>query len=301
MSQGPLRPSIAEGIESIRRRWPDLPDESDERPIFILSAGWRSGSTLLQRALTHECLVWGEPYGHSGLIEAMAEPLRCFHEIWPEPQFFYAGEGPGVLIRRFVANLYPPVQDLLLGHRRFFEQVFAEPARRAGAPRWGLKEVRLSADHAAYLRWLFPRAKFLFLIRNPYDAFRSYAARRDLGWRWYRRWPDEPVTTEVFARNWRVLVESFLEGHRKVDGILVKYEDLVRGEFAPVEQYLGFGLCREALEINPGDGGPPPREITNAWDRDALRREIGSLASSLGYELRVREPKGAEGPSASGT
>ena len=68
--------------------------------------------------------------------------------------------------------------------------------------------MRLSADHAAYLALALPRAKLVFLIRNPYDAFRSYAARRDKGWRWSHRWPDHPLTPER-RRHWRELAGSF--------------------------------------------------------------------------------------------
>jgi hypothetical protein len=222
----------------------------------------------------------------------LAHPLRTFSDIWPEPHFFYQGDGPDVLVRRFIANLYPPVSDLIASHQLFLLRLFAEPARRAGAPRWGLKEVRLGIDHAAYLHWLFPQSKFLFLIRNPYDAYRSYAARRNMGWKWYRRWPDEPVTTACFAQNWRTLVEGFLEGHREVDGLIIRYEDLAHGRHQEIEQYLGFGLCGIASQSNPSDGGPPPVRHLPSEELDELDRELGSLPKILGYHDTRRAPEG---------
>src|SRR6185312_15863227 len=122
--------------------------------------------TLLQRMIIRSCLIWGEPFGHAGTIEALADPVRCFTERWPEPHHFYHGEDADILSRRYIANLYPSVGDLLRAHQAYFARLFAEPARRNGAERWGIKEVRLDCDHAFYLRWLFPRARFLFLIRN---------------------------------------------------------------------------------------------------------------------------------------
>jgi hypothetical protein len=141
------------------------------------------------------CFVWGEPFGHAGLIDSLSDPLRCVTGRWPEPHFFYRGGSPQQLSERFIANLYPSVQNLLLAHQHYLQALFREPAVRAGATRWGLKEVRLSADHAVYLKLVFPRAKFLFLHRNPYDAYRSFAARKARGWRWFHRWPDRPWTS----------------------------------------------------------------------------------------------------------
>ena len=60
------RPKLAEGIKVFQDRWPDVASSSEDAPIFILSAGWRSGSTLLQRMLTPECLIWGNPTGTPG-------------------------------------------------------------------------------------------------------------------------------------------------------------------------------------------------------------------------------------------
>ncbi len=149
---------IEAGLQAIRKRWPDLGDDYDDDPIFVLAAGWRSGSTMLQRLLVGPCFIWGEPFGHAGLIDSLAEPIRCFTAMWPEKHHFYRGQDGDKLARSFIANLYPAMEDLLRAHRGYFERLFAEPARRAGASRWGLKEVRLDVDHAVYLQWLFPRA-----------------------------------------------------------------------------------------------------------------------------------------------
>ncbi len=281
--------SIEAGIAAIGRRWPGLKSTSDDDPIFVLSAGWRSGSTMLQRLIVRNCFLWGEPFGHSWLIDSLAAPLRCFSDQWPEPHHFHKGADADALSKKFIANLNPPVSELLRAHQAYFDQLFARPARREGAKRWGFKEVRLGVDHAIYLKWLFPRSKFLLLIRDPYDAWKSYAARAAKGWRWFDRWPDKPVTARSFAEHWRDLTTSFLDDHAKVDGLVVRYEALKAGDYAAIEEYLGFPLSREAGEVNPSDGGPPPiREIAEA-DRAILDDRLGVLAGSLGYH-RYRSP-----------
>ena len=113
--------SIAAGLAAFCRRWPQVVSQSEEEPVFVLSSGWRSGSTLVQRALMSECLIWGEPFGHAGLIERLADPLRAMNDRWPEPHFVYRGQPLETLQEKFVANLYPPPQHLLEAHLAWFD------------------------------------------------------------------------------------------------------------------------------------------------------------------------------------
>jgi hypothetical protein len=164
--------------------------------------------------------------------------------------------------------------------------MFAQPARAAGRERWGIKEVRLSADHATLLRWLYPRSKLLFLIRNPYDAFRSFAARRDKGWKWYHRWPNDPVTPQLFGRHWRELTSSFLAAGEMLGGLVVRYEDLEHGGWQQVRDYVGFELSEAAIRTNPPDGGPRPVAELSPADLEPLRAEVEPLAEELGYGVQ---------------
>jgi hypothetical protein len=36
--------------------------------FFTLAVDWRSGPTLLQRLLLPRAFLWGEPFGHSGML-----------------------------------------------------------------------------------------------------------------------------------------------------------------------------------------------------------------------------------------
>ena len=280
-----LMPSITSGVSELRDVLKSDGEEDGESPIFLLSAGWRAGSTLLQRLIMSEpsVLLWGEPYDECGTIQALAHTLKAFRSGWPPKSYYFSGSKPAS--EDWVANFFPMPGDLHRGHRAFFERAFAEPAKRAGAERWGIKEVRLNVEHAHYLRWVYPNAKFLLLYRNPLDAYQSYCR---YGRSWYDTWPDKPVfTPTAFGRHWRTLAESFLKGERALGALVVRYEDLVNDSeklLQRIEQYLNIRMDRSILGNKVGSslrGGE--RAEVSALERALLRREVAPLAEELGY------------------
>ena len=78
---------LDEAVRLIQKCWPRIVSPSQDEPVFLFAAGWRSGSTML-RMLLRNCLVWGEPYGSSGLIERLSQPLHRFAPNWPKEEFF---------------------------------------------------------------------------------------------------------------------------------------------------------------------------------------------------------------------
>lgn len=284
--------TIEAGLAALRIRWPQLRSPNLSAPVFILSAGWRSGSTYLQRWVMTDphTLIWGEPYGNAGLIPSLAGQVKAFTQDWPFDEFFSDRQSHcGDLSQTWIANLYPALTDFMNAHIGYFEKLFLEPALASGKDRWGLKEVRLGVDHARYLQWLFPNAKFLFLYRNPYHAFSSYRRWRN----WYKAWPTEPVFTAAqFGALWKELATDFIENHRKLGGLLLRYEELsTQATKSRLEDYLGFPLGEtSSLKHVRGVGANdlPPRHAH--WipklEKLLLKRQIGPLSMELGYQSR---------------
>lgn len=260
-------------LSSIAMRWPDAaPRDADtdtEKPIFIFSAGWRSGSTLLQRLVMSDTrsLVWGEPLGDTACIARLAHSLDIIGADWPPDSFFPGGVSANNLSGEWIANLTPTIASLREAHRAFFLAWLRDTAATEyNALRWGLKEVRLTMDHARYFHWLFPQAKFLFICRDPIAAYRSWRGNR-----WRSPWPGyHPYSAVAFGRHWSRLAEGFFSGHADVGGMLIRYEDLVGGR-------VDLNGLAAYLEFDRLDPEPLTRRIDAPTDKPRGRkREIGT-------------------------
>jgi hypothetical protein len=226
-------------------------------------------------------VIWGEPYDECGMIQALAGSVRAFRPGWPPADYFYDGRPFADLSGEWIANLFPGLEDWRRSHRALFDTLFAEPARHAGAKRWGIKEVRLDIEHCAYLRWLYPKAQFVFLYRDPLEAYKSYCRyERD----WYDVFPDAPMfTPAAFGRHWQKLLQGYLDQEQAFNALTLRYEDLVAGNIPleRIEQHLGIAINHGLLRTKVGSSGE------DVWvsrlDRWLLRRAVNPLAERLGY------------------
>ncbi len=279
-------PTLEGAIETFQQRWSGVKSSCDSQPIFIFSAGWRSGSTLLQRLLmsSGQVLIWGEPYSHNGLIDHLSFPLKGITDIFPrDPWFAHSNvSNTESLMNDFTANLYPDINYLINSHTSFILNLFEKPAQDNGIERWGIKEVRLTIDHAFYLNWLFPQAKFIFLYRNPYDAYRSYS-----GSYWYKKWPHEPVyTAKHFGQNWHNLLTGYTKGYKKLNSILLSYENLCSEDFDfdSLAEFLDLDINRNVIQKKVKGNIKWKEDRASRREMRLLKKVVEPLASSLGYE-----------------
>ncbi|MGA9390309.1 MAG: sulfotransferase [Candidatus Sulfotelmatobacter sp.] len=256
-----------------------------EAPIFLFSAGPRTGSTLLQRILVTDSrlLLWGEPLGELTLVSMIAEMVSrsinpVLLELWGrQPDT----NSPG-LATSWIATLYPSVDDFRFALRGLFDQWLGKPARERGFSRWGFKEIRLGATEASLLHWLYPNAKFVFIYRHPYDCYRSLADSR---WNVYFRYPDMPMDSAAsFANLWNRLAMSWSELPSGFPCFSIKYEDLIgkKVDFRKLESWLGIEI-KEDIALSASVGGTAKRDCLTWYERLIIAREAEAGMRALGY------------------
>lgn len=286
-----ILPNVQQFAESLTKlRFPacDTVNDgrNDEAPIFILSTGQRSGSTLLQRILVTDprLILWGEPLGEMTLVPNLTEML---YQLGRDPlgQIHYIEDDDLTSSRMatsWIALLFPPPDDFRLALADLFNRWLGVPARQRGFMRWGFKEVRLGAVEAYLLHWLYPQAKFLFLTRHPYDCYRSVA---DSGWTCYYRHPDVRLDSAAwYARNWNRLVLSWSELPPGFPSVHIKYEDLIQGkvDFRKLESWLNLEI-KEELALTAKVGKTAMRKQLTWYERFIIKSEAAAGMKSLQY------------------
>jgi hypothetical protein len=223
------------------------------------------------------------------LVPRLVEMLSCISSTWPPEHYWVDPERgdsePEELSRAWIANTFPPPAQLRSGLRHLFMRWLRDPALARGYSRWGLKEVRLGAFDAQLLKWLFPKAEFIVVVRDPRDAFIS-AVGEDGRLKYFDRYPDGKVDTPAaFARHWNRLATSWLRPPADLGQVVCRYEDVVAGrfDFRDLERRLGLELREdEALRHRVGGTRPDQARLTAAA-RLAIRWHAREGLRAYGY------------------
>lgn len=244
---------------------------SFEKPIFIFSSSWRSGSTLLQRYVTAsgEALIWGETVDALG---SLRDAMACWEQTSAESsrRFAHGTGGDGEQAYRkfitttksdhaqqWIANLTPPYAEVVSSMRTMLIELYGKRAEVLGYPRFGIKETRCDLNTARFLQMLFPDAKFIFLVRNPLAAILSIKRRN-----WFER-PAGYATLHYYAKHWMVRSAQFREAGF---GMALRYEDFI-SDTSRREKLMDY------LEIET----LPPADFLETSRVDWTTRDISTL------------------------
>jgi hypothetical protein len=222
------------------RRAPSAP------PVFVLSAGWRSGSTAVQRLIISggTCFVWGEPYPTSRILprlQRMAVEVGVFDGL--SDRVLAAADLRPELSSAWVATTNPPVDAVMAGARAMLEETYWGPLRSSEFCSWGIKEVVVTPEQIELLAELFPEARFVCVVRDPTAAYRSF--RRFVvsgvstrpGSATRLRWVKGPVG---YAENWVRMARAFRDRQSDPRFHTFRYEDITGDATFP--ERLGAAL-----------------------------------------------------------
>ncbi|MFC1452060.1 sulfotransferase [Verrucomicrobiota bacterium] len=281
----------------------------EREPFFIVGSG-RSGTTLLRAVLQAHPAVHIPPELHA-LGDLIALDRRRARDVWEEKlgtmlrvlrshpclAAFGISAGQWEALREKLAGLEEEERDLahvIDGFYRFHAGI-VKPA----ASRWGDK-TPVNTLYMNEIRELFPRARFIHMLRDGRDVVRSLLEIN----------PPVCGNMREAARRWVVFVRmARLFGDRHPNQYLeVRYEDLVTDPGSQIERicrFLGLELQRSMLQHHRLDAGladvgraqhlkgalePIHARSVGRWREEFTPEQIaeaerlmGSLLNRLGY------------------
>lgn len=259
-------------------------------PIFLFSSIWRSGSTLLQRLInaSNEVLVWGEA---GGALNSIQDTYARYQQMLGDggqiykhgyggngaSQFDKFKDGGDDIHNKWIACMNPPLEHIEHQLRTLLNGIYMTPAEELGFSRWGLKEVNSGIETAQFLKRLYPNAKFVFLVRNPFNCILSIKKRK-----WLDAL-DHPDPLLLHAKHWRKLSQEF----RKSDfGMLIKFEELVSDQevIMKLRDYLNIdSIPVDFIANSHVDWPTKDKQELSIIEKIRLRYILGEEMSHYGY------------------
>ena len=257
---------------------------NSEAPIFIFAASWRTGSTLLQRVLNASgCVfIYGEPGFISNLRFLYNQNKDYLEKVsWNRERNSLDKQG------QWIPIFNPPVDNLTHATRCYFETLYnLKSIGIEDNRRWGFKEVRDNTyEDSKFLKEIYPNAKFLYLIRNPFDMYISLKGQEAIFNNFKDDKPFYPV--EVWNRN----VSFFLDQNKlkEVNGMVVNYEQMINPSksenvLKSLAEYLGISYCKDMLnELTMKAGGTQTKNPLSDKEIEHINKIIEKNNEQLAY------------------
>jgi hypothetical protein len=249
-------------------------------PIFIVGFA-RSGTTLCQKLVSQRLGIPTLPETH--YFEFLQEYEPAGGQLRPESAQALAQQ-----LARFLkidlAALHPLLGRAEVPIRALFlhlvgQQIGSQPLADKG--QW-IEKTPGHAEHLERIHQMFPKARFLCMVRNPINAFASRRELQQTGKGWGEEW--KPI--EAFCAQWAEHVQTVREFGERHPGQLMtmRLEDLAADperQLERVREFVGPGFA------TPVDAPLHPEIIQpfETWKRDALKPADAHIADRDGKVL----------------
>jgi hypothetical protein len=268
-------------------------DSPSSPPVFVLSAGWRSGSTALQRLIISggAAFIWGEPYPTSRLLPRLQRIAVEVGIIDGQPDRVLSGTDLSAeMSDSWVATTNPPASAIMGGIRAMLQETYWDPLRETGFTSWGAKEVVATPEQIRLLAHAFPEAYFVCVVRKPTAAYRSF--RRFVvsgvttrpGGAVRLRWVKGPVG---YAENWVRMARAFRGFEEDPRFHLFRHEDIT-GDPAFAERLgglLGMQLSSEAWATRVGETRKTAPRVLERAELAVVARLCRDEAARWEYQI----------------
>lgn len=211
-------------------------DPSVGPPVFVVGASWRSGTTAVQRLIVGSgaACIWGEPFTEAQIIPRLR---RIEHDIaiYQNRREHLLGKYmlSESMLTEWPARTYPEFADVREACRAYLKSLYQPSATDLGFRRWGVKETCLRGSDIEFLLRTYPDAKFVFLIRDPrkaYRSFRGYVSGVPKGSKYGGRTPRWVMGPAGFASTWKTAAICFRRHQADSNILLRRYEDIAGNE-----------------------------------------------------------------------
>lgn len=249
-------------------------------PIFVVGFA-RSGTTLCQSLISQRLVIPTLPETHfferldkyepaagqitSDAARRLLDELSEFLEV-PEAKFASLLAGETVPIRALFLHLIA-------------QQIGSKALADKGL--W-LEKTPGHAENLERIHQMFPKARFICMVRNPLHAFASRRELAEPGKGWGEEW--KPI--EAYCAQWATHIKRVRDFGARHPGqlLVIRLEDLAAdpdGQLARVSEFVGPGFANPTTApVQAGIIQP-----FETWKRDALRPADPAIASRDGKVL----------------
>ena len=177
----------------------------------------------------------------------------------------------------WIASMNPPIEQFQECFKAFFETIYLRNAEKLSYQRWGVKDVMADIDTALWIKNIFPKAKFIFLIRNPLDCMLSIKRRNWID-------VDDPVKAlKYYAQRWKTLASEFRQA---TFGHIVYYEEILQNKkiIDDMAAYLELPeLNSNFIGTSRVDWKTKNENQLSFYEKFKLKRILGEEALLHGY------------------
>jgi len=267
MGTKPVAQSIRQVLSALDQHTTSKFSHSNEEPTFILSVGYGTDTNYFLNCIDPDAHIWRGSHDRIGVLDNLAQTIRGVTNDWPPK----SEDNP---------NSTPDVNSLCRATESYINALFRSSKPQSETDSWGFTTHNANSDHAFLLRWLYPKAKMVILVRNPHDAFRAYLQSGELQ---YASWPSSPINSvETFAAHWNSLAYSLYVAADELKAKIIRYEDIVRADYdwSPIEVFLECDIKRSTPDATTTDKLVGKEYLAK---RSQLQTIVARTAELIGY------------------